>query len=275
MKKIRLDVLLVQKGFAESRSKAQALIMAGKVRVDGRLVTKAGTPTAFEVDIDVEESLPYVSRGGLKLAAALDAFLVDPQNACCADVGASTGGFTDVLLQRGAAHVYAIDVGYGQLAWKLRQDERVTVMERTNARHLEALPQPVALVSIDASFISLKLILPAVKKWLDKSAHVIALIKPQFEAGKSQVGKGGVVRDPMVHRQVLEDTIATARQLDFLPLGLIASPITGPAGNHEFLVHLGWQTSLAPVSEAQLIEAALRMIHSSSRIIESDCVDKP
>ena len=263
MAKIRLDVLLTEKGWAETRSRAQALIMAGKVRVGEQVVTKAGTQVSPDADITVEEDLPYVGRGGLKLARALDAFALDPSGAVCADVGASTGGFTDVLLQRGAARVYAIDVGYGQLAWKLRQDERVVVMERTNARHLEALPEPIDLVTIDASFISLKLIFPAVVKWLKPGASVVALVKPQFEAGKKQVGKGGVVRDPSVHRQVLEKAIHDATENDLVAVGLTVSPITGPAGNHEFLLHLGYQVSLPAVQIDAVIEACLTLINSS------------
>ncbi len=249
MAKMRLDVLLTEKGLSESRSKAQALIMAGKVRVNGQVVTKAGNQTRSDAEITVQDALPYVSRGGTKLTAALDTFNIDPQNATCADVGASTGGFTDVLLQRGAKHVYAIDVGYGQLAWKLRQDERVTVMERTNARNLETLPEPVNLVTIDVSFISLKLIFPAVVKWLSPPARVVSLVKPQFEAGKSQIGKGGVVRDSAVHRQVLENAVTFAATNGLQTLGVIPSPITGPAGNHEFLLSLGWGHEFVPVAD--------------------------
>jgi 23S rRNA (cytidine1920-2'-O)/16S rRNA (cytidine1409-2'-O)-methyltransferase len=264
MAKIRLDVLLTEKSLVETRSKAQALIMAGKVRVGGQVVTKAGTQVLPDVDVAVEEDLPYVSRGGLKLAGALDAFALDPVDAVCADVGASTGGFTDVLLQRGAARVYAIDVGYGQLAWKLRQDERVVVMERTNARHLKTLPEPVDLVTIDASFISLKLIFPAVVKWLKPGASVVALVKPQFEAGKKQVGKGGVVRDPSVHRQVLENAICHAADNDLITLGLVASPITGPAGNHEFLLHLGYQATPPSLEIDTVIDDCLALINVPS-----------
>jgi len=253
MAKTRLDVLLTEKGLAESRSKAQSLIMAGKVRINGQVVTKAGTPTLPNVKITVQEDLPYVSRGGTKLTAALDAFNVDPHSATCADVGASTGGFTDVLLQRGAKHVYAIDVGYGQLAWKLRQDERVTVMERTNARNLETLAEPVNLVTIDVSFISLKIIFPAVVKWLTPSATVVSLVKPQFEAGKSQVGKGGVVKDSVVHRQVLENAVGYADQNGLKVLGIIPSPITGPAGNHEFLLNAGWGNNFLPTDNIEAI----------------------
>lgn len=231
--------------------------MAGKVCVDGRVVTKAGMQISSQANISIKSELPYVSRGGLKLVAALDGFDISPQEAICADVGASTGGFTDVLLQRGAARVYAIDVGYGQLAWKLRQNERVTVMERTNARYLERLPEPVNLVTIDASFISLKLILPAIVNWLNSPARVIALVKPQFEAEKAQVGKGGVVRDKRVHRQVLQNVITYAAQSDFKVLGLIPSPITGPAGNQEFLLYLGWQSSLAPIDIEEAVTDCL------------------
>jgi len=254
MVKRRLDILLTEKGLSDSRSKAQALIMAGKVSVDGRVVTKAGMPVSAEANIAIKGELPYVSRGGLKLAAALDSFNIDPKGAICADVGASTGGFTDVLLQCGAQRVYAVDVGYGQLAWNLRQDKRVTVMERTNARYLEELPEPVNLVVIDASFISLKLIFPAAVKWLSSPARVIALVKPQFEAGKEQVGKGGVVRDVNVHRQVLKRVVTYANNCDLSFLGLISSPITGPAGNHEFLLYLGWNMNLSPIDVHRAIE---------------------
>jgi len=258
--KSRLDALLTARGLAESRSKAQALIMAGKVSVNGQIVIKAGTQISKKANITIKEISPYVSRGGTKLAAALDAFALSPQNAVCADVGASTGGFTDVLLQRGAIRVYAIDVGYGQLAWNLRQDNRVIVMERTNARYIDALPEPINLVTIDASFISLKLILPVVFGWLAIPGRVVALVKPQFEAGKSQVGKGGVVRDNMVHRQVLSEVTTFAGQLGFSVLGLVASPITGPAGNYEFLLYLGWQTGLPSINLNGAIEACIANI---------------
>jgi 23S rRNA (cytidine1920-2'-O)/16S rRNA (cytidine1409-2'-O)-methyltransferase len=261
MSKLRLDVLLTEKGLAESRSKAQALIMAGKVRVEGRIVTKVGTPVAAGAEINVESELPYVSRGGVKLAGALDAFQIDPGGAICADVGASTGGFTDVLLQRGAARVYAIDVGYGQLAWKLRQDERVVVMERTNARYLTNLPEPVNLATIDVSFISLRLILPAVARWLASPAFIVALVKPQFEADKEQVGKGGVVRDVAVHRQVLEETSAYVKSIGLSVAGITVSPITGPAGNHEFFICAGKETSREQVDIETAIDACLASLH--------------
>jgi len=236
--KVRLDLLLVQRGLAASRSQAQSLVLAGQVRVDGQTALKPGAQVPANAHLEVREPLPYVSRGGFKLAAALDAFAVKVAGVVCADVGASTGGFTDCLLQRGAARVYAIDVGYGQLAWKLRQDERVVVMERTNARYLESLPEPVGLVTIDVSFISLSLLLPTVVRWLTSEGEVIPLVKPQFEAGREQVGKGGVVRDPAVHRQVLEKVAGYATACGLAVQGLIRSPITGPAGNVEFLMHL-------------------------------------
>lgn len=263
MAKLRLDILLIERGLVESRNRAQALIMAGKVRVDDQIVVKPGTPISAEAEVSLEQDLPYVSRGGVKLAAALDIFKIDPAGAICADVGASTGGFTDVLLRRGAARVYAIDVGYGQLDWKLRQDERVVVMERTNARYLEALPEPVNLVTIDASFISLKLILPAVKRWLASPALVVALVKPQFEAGRNQVGKGGVVRSKTVHRQVLQDTINYAIEAEFELLGITSSPITGPAGNHEFLVCLGWKVPQPSIEAEKAIEDCLATLYPS------------
>lgn len=236
--KERLDKLLVERGLAQTRSRAQALIMAGEVRVDGERAQKAGTRVDRNATIEVEQPLPFVSRGGHKLAGALEAFSIDVAGRVCADVGACTGGFTDVLLQEGARRVYAIDVGYGQLAWKLRQDERVEVLERTNARHLESLPEAVAFVAIDVSFISLRLILPAVQAWLSEGAEIVALVKPQFEAGRDQVGKGGIVRDTAVHRQVLEEVIAWTKSQALNPAGLIRSPIEGGEGNVEFLLWL-------------------------------------
>jgi 23S rRNA (cytidine1920-2'-O)/16S rRNA (cytidine1409-2'-O)-methyltransferase len=236
--KERLDKLLVSRGLARTRSRAQALIMAGEVRVEGEVVDKAGTKIRLDAQVEVVEPLPYVSRGGFKLARALEAFAIEIRGRVCADVGACTGGFTDVLLQHGAARVYAIDVGYGQLAWKLRQDERVEVLERTNARYLESLPEPVSFVAVDVSFISLKLILPAVRKWLAPGAEIVALIKPQFEAGRDQVGKGGIVRDSAVHRAVLEEMLGWAEEQALSPAGLIRSPIEGGEGNVEFLAWL-------------------------------------
>jgi len=253
--KERLDKLLVARGLAESREQAQRMIMAGWVLVDGQPATKPGHKITPEADIHVKEQLPYVSRGGHKLAAALDAFHVSPEGWVCADIGASTGGFTDVLLQRGAARVYAIDVGYGQLHWRLRNDPRVIVMERVNARYLQGLPEPVQLVTIDASFISLRLLLPAARRLLAPGGQIIALVKPQFEAGKDRVGKGGVVRDPAVHRQVLTDIVDWAAAHDFGPQGLVPSPILGPKGNREFLLWL--KPGAPPEDTEKLVEAAL------------------
>jgi len=235
MRKERLDRLLVERGLAESRAQAQRLIMAGAVRVAGMVVDKPGHRVATGAPIEVAARPRFVSRGGEKLEAALRRFGLDVRGWVAADVGASTGGFTDCLLQRGAARVYAIDVGYGQLAWRLRNDPRVVVMERTNARYLERLPEPVDLVTVDVSFISLRLILPRAVGWLKPKGQVIALIKPQFEAGRREVGKGGVVRDPAVHRAVLERVLTAAADLGLGLRGLMPSPLLGPAGNVEFL----------------------------------------
>ncbi len=265
MPKIRLDILLTDRGLAESRTKAQALIMAGQVRVDGQTALKPGASVAAESTLTVDAGPRFVSRGGEKLDAALEALALDVRGLVCVDVGASTGGFTDCLLQRGAAKVYAIDVGKGILHWKLRTDSRVVVMEETNARYVESLPEPVSLVTIDASFISLKTLLPVVKKWLtplDPSGHsphfqrkwgeteggVIALIKPQFEAGKKDVARGeGVIRDPEIHKQVLLDVLHFAQAEGWNVRGLIRSPLLGPKGNVEFLAWLGLNESSADV----------------------------
>ena len=236
--KERLDKLLVLRGLAPTRAKGQALILAGEVFVNGERVDKAGTAVSTTAEIELKTPMPYVGRGGFKLAGALAQFELPVNGRTCADVGACTGGFTDVLLQQGAARVYAIDVGYGQLDWKLRQDERVVVMERTNARYLESLPESVSFVCIDVSFISLRLILPAVRQWLTSAADVVALIKPQFEAGPDQVGKGGIVKDTAVHQQVLQEILTWSREHGFVPCGLMRSPVTGTDGNVEFLVWL-------------------------------------
>ena len=235
--KERLDLLLAQRGLAPSQDQAQRLIMAGQVSVGDQVVDKPGTRVPTRSQVTVKGSSPFVSRGGFKLEAALEAFDLDVRGSTVADAGASTGGFVDCLLQRGASRVYAIDVGYGQLAWKLRQDPRVVVLDRTNARHLERLAEPVDLVTIDVSFISLKLILPAAMDWLREGGQIVALIKPQFEAAPEQVEDGGVVRDGVVHRAVLEDLTAWAASRDMGLMGLIRSPLTGPAGNIEFLAH--------------------------------------
>ncbi len=236
--RVRLDEILVQRGHAASREKARALILAGRVTVAGADRVKAGLLVRPDVSITVAAAPDFVSRGGHKLAHALDVFAVSPDGLICADIGASTGGFTDCLLQRGAARVYAIDVGYGQLDWRLRNDPRVVVLERTNARYLEALPEPIDLVVVDASFISLQTLLPAIVRIGRPGAELIALIKPQFEAGKGRVGKGGVVRDPEVHREVLTEFARRISEADLTLLGLTASPIRGPAGNVEFLAHV-------------------------------------
>lgn len=235
--KVRLDILLVERGLVESREQAQRLIGAGLVRVAGRLADKPGARFVADAEIAVENSPRFVSRGGEKLEAALERFALDVTEMTAADVGAATGGFTDCLLQRGARCVYAIDVGYGLLDWRLRNDPRVVVLERTNARYLETLPEPVDLVTADVSFISLGLILPAAVRWLRPGGHVVALIKPQFEARRREVEKGGVVRNPAVHRAVLERVVEMAAALDLRLHGLIPSPLRGPAGNIEFL---GW-----------------------------------
>lgn len=237
-KKERLDLLLVEQQLVESREQAQRLIMAGEVLVNEEVRSKPGQQVPRDATIRVRNPLPYVSRGGQKLAAALDEFQLDVTGLTVLDVGASTGGFTDCLLQRGAAHVMAIDVGYGQLAWKLRNDPRVTVMERTNIRHLTELPggEPADMAVIDASFISLALVLPPTLHLLRADGEIVALIKPQFEAGKEQVGKGGVVRKANVHRQVLEENCRLAEELGLTICDMTVSPLRGPAGNVEFLV---------------------------------------
>jgi 23S rRNA (cytidine1920-2'-O)/16S rRNA (cytidine1409-2'-O)-methyltransferase len=247
--KVRLDVLLFERGLAESRAKAQALIMAGQVRVNGQTTLKAATTIEPDSKLTIDSGPRFVSRGGEKLDAALEGFKVDVKGLTCADVGASTGGFTDCLLQRGAAQVYAIDVGKGILHWKLRNDPRLIVMEETNARFVESLPEAISLTTIDASFISLKILLPVVKKWLAPSlpsgegrrGEVIVLIKPQFEAGKKDVARGdGVIRDAAIHRQVLLDVLTFAQGEGFSVRGLIRSPLLGPKGNAEFLAWLGF-----------------------------------
>lgn len=245
----RLDVLLVERGLAESRAQAQALVMAGAVRVAGEVAVRPGKVVPADAPISVTARLPYVSRGGIKLAAALDAFGLDLTGRIAVDVGAATGGFTDCLLQRGVARVYAVDVGYGQLDWRLRQDPRVQVLERTNIRYLEALPEPVDLAVIDVSFISLRLVLPAVERLLRRDGSVVALVKPQFEAGRGQVRRG-VVRDPAVHRQVLAALTAWCRAQGWTIRGLVPSPLRGPAGNREFFLWLGHGGAEIDVPEA-------------------------
>ena len=240
----RLDVVLVERGLAVSRERARARILAGQVRVNGEVVSKAGHPTAPDADVSlIEPDHPYVSRGGVKLAHALDTFAVDPEGRLALDVGASTGGFTDVLLRRGAAHVVALDVGHGQLDWRIRNDPRVTVLERVNARTLTPDQLPEArrtfdLAVMDVSFISVRQVLPAVVPLLAPGADAVILVKPQFEAGRDEVGKGGLVRDPIVHTRVVEEAAAAASALGLSRVATTESPITGSEGNREFFLHL-------------------------------------
>ena len=237
--KLRLDRLLVLRGLAPTREKAQAMILAGAVTVNGRPAAKAGAPVAEDADVAVAgPPHPFVSRGGVKLAAALDAFGLDPSGRVCLDVGASTGGFTDCLLQRGAVRVYAVDVGYGQLDARLRADPRVAVREKVNARGLsrEDVPERVALAAIDVSFISLRLVLPAVAALVEPGGAIVALVKPQFEAGRGEVPRGGVVRDEGVRRRVVEEVAAAGRSLGLEVVGSVPSPIRGARGNEEFLL---------------------------------------
>jgi 23S rRNA (cytidine1920-2'-O)/16S rRNA (cytidine1409-2'-O)-methyltransferase len=243
-RKIRLDSLMVARGLAPSRERARALILGGRVSVGSRPESKAGTLIPEDADISLETpDHPYASRGGLKLVHALDAFGVDVSSRTALDVGASTGGFTDVLLQRGAEAVTALDVGHGQLDWRLRNDPRVIVIERVNARSLTpdtfgAGPRTFDVITIDVSFISVRLILPAISSLLRPGADVVALVKPQFEAGRADVGKGGIVREPAVHQRVVDDVVDEARRLGFVVAGLTPSPILGAEGNREFLLHL-------------------------------------
>ena len=239
--KKRLDLLLVEKGLAESRQRARSLIMAGKVLVDTQLVDKPGAAAPVDAPIVVRDNdLAYVSRGGLKLEAALKALALSAQNLVCLDVGASTGGFTDCLLKHGAMRVYAVDVGYGQLAWPLRQDPRVHVIERTNIRHMpaEQIPESIDLITIDTSFISLKIVVPAVRKFLAPQGRILALIKPQFEVGKGNVGKGGVVKDASQHATVIESLTNNFKDQGFGCGPVVPSPILGPKGNQEFIILL-------------------------------------
>ncbi|MBZ0283304.1 MAG: TlyA family RNA methyltransferase [Anaerolineae bacterium] len=256
--KQRLDILVFERNLVPSREKARAMIMAGEVLVDGHQVDKPGTQINLTAQIALISKPRFVSRGGEKLASALETFGIDATGQICADVGASTGGFTDCLIQNGAARVYAIDVGYGQIDYRLRRDSRVMVLERINARYLEKLPEQINLVTIDASFISLKLLLPVIKNWLLPEATVIPLIKPQFEAGKKDVGKGGVVRDSKIHARVLTEILAFAMQTGFAVNGLTTSPIKGPAGNIEFLawLHQG-QIQVLPPDIETLVQSIL------------------
>jgi 23S rRNA (cytidine1920-2'-O)/16S rRNA (cytidine1409-2'-O)-methyltransferase len=240
MSKVRVDILLVERGLVDSRSQAQRLVMAGQVRADGQVVKKPSVAVSQDVELTIDTLPKYVSRGGEKLAPALETFAVDVSEQVCADVGASTGGFTDCLLQHGAVRVYAIDVGQGLLHWNLRQNDRVVVMEGINARYQKDLPEPISLITIDVSFISIKALLPVVRNWFHANGgQVIALIKPQFEAGRKETSRGkGVIRDPEVHRQVLREVLSFAQEQGFTVNGLIQSPLVGPKGNVEFFTHL-------------------------------------
>lgn len=241
MKKIRLDQLVFDLGFTESRERAKTTIMSGLVFVNGQRVDKPGTPVSPDARVEVHgDAIPFVSRGGFKLDKALKVFPIDPTGKVCIDCGASTGGFTDVLLQHGAAKVYAVDVGYGQLAWKLRNDERVINLERTNLRYVtaEQIPEALDMAVMDVSFISIKLVLPAVKALLKPGADLVCLIKPQFEAGRDEVGKKGVVRDAKVHEEVVQGILEFAPSIGLSVMGLDFSPIKGPEGNIEYICHM-------------------------------------
>ena len=238
MSKQRLDTLLVARGLADNKSRAQAAIMSGEVTVDGKVMTKAGNPVPEDADVQMKEKMPYVSRGGLKLAYALQEFGIDAQGLVCIDVGASTGGFTDCLLRHGAEKVYALDVGYGQLDYKLRQDSRVVVMEKVNAHYPFDLPEKIGLAVMDVSFISVSMVIPNVLPHLVKEGELVVLFKPQFEAERGDVGKGGVIRDPAVHARTISHFIVWMNSNRLRLLNLAASPILGAEGNREFLLHL-------------------------------------
>ena len=259
MKKVRLDQLVYEQGLTESRERAKTTIMSGLVFVDGQRVDKPGTAVSPDAKIEVRgDALPFVSRGGFKLDKALRVFPNDPDGMVCIDCGASTGGFTDVLLQHGAKRVYAVDVGYGQLAWKLRNDPRVVNLERTNLRYItaEQIPELIDLAVMDVSFISIKLILPSVKALLKENADLVCLIKPQFEAGREDVGKKGVVRDSEVHARVIRDILSFVPQIGLSAVGLDYSPIRGPEGNIEYICHLKNRLSPPPEFDVDGIVAA-------------------
>lgn len=261
--KKRLDVLLVERGLADSRQRAQAVIMSGQVYVKDQKVDKAGTQVEEDAPIEVRgQTLAYVSRGGLKLEKAMQTWPIALTGAICGDIGASTGGFTDCMLQNGAVKVYAVDVGYGQLAWSLRSDERVVCLERTNARYLthEQVPDELDFASVDVSFISLKLILPALRGLLKEDGQVVCLVKPQFEAGREKVGKKGVVRDPAVHLEVLEHFLGHAKEAGFTVKGMTFSPIRGPEGNIEYL---GWLSAQAGEDWQGDLKALVDASHSA------------
>lgn len=262
MKKVRLDQLVFDLGYTDSRERAKTTIMSGHVFVNGQRADKPGMPVAPDAAVEVRgDALPFVSRGGFKLDKALKVFPVDPRGKVCIDCGASTGGFTDVLLQHGAARVYAVDVGYGQLAWKLRNDERVINLERTNLRYVteEQIPEPADLAVMDVSFISIKLVLPAVKRLLKPDADLICLIKPQFEAGREEVGKKGVVRDERVHKEVVNGILQFAPTVGLSVMGLDFSPVKGPEGNIEYICHMKNGEHAAPAPD---VDAVVSTSHS-------------
>ena len=264
MKKVRLDQLVFDLGLTESREREKTTVMSGLVFVDGKRIDKTGTQVSPDSKIEVKGSaIPYVSRGGLKLEKALKVFHIDPTGMHCIDCGASTGGFTDVLLKNGAEKVFAVDVGYGQLAWSLRQDERVVNMERTNIRHIspEQIPEALDLAVADLSFISLKLVLPAISSVLKDKAELVCLIKPQFEAGKDEVGKKGVVRDESVHLAVIESILDFVPTIGLTVLGLDYSPIKGPEGNIEYLCYMKKGGGEAPdINAAGIVEASHELL---------------
>lgn len=267
--KERLDVLLVQRNLAASREKAKAVIMSGNVYVQGQKEDKAGSMFPPTVDIEVRgKPLPYVSRGGLKLEKAMKSFPISLKRKVCMDVGASTGGFTDCMLQNGAAKVFAVDVGHGQLDWKLRQDKRVVCMEKTNIRYVtkEDIGERIAFASIDVSFISLEKVLGPVRKLMGEDGQAVCLIKPQFEAGRSQVGKKGVVRDPAIHREVIRNVLSYAAASGFAPRGLDYSPVKGPEGNIEYLLHL-WASNQSASPEF-LLEEAQAVVASAHQALD-------
>ena len=274
MEKERLDVLLVERGLAESREKAKTTIMAGLVLVDGQKTDKAGTMVKKEAGLRVlGDAIPYVSRGGLKLAKAIESFDIDLKGQIVADIGASTGGFTDCALQNGAVRVYAIDVGYGQLAWKLRCDKRVVNMERTNIRYVtpEDIGESLDFVSIDVAFISLTKVLGAVRRLLKAQGEIVALIKPQFEAGREHVGKKGVVRDAGIHEQVIREIVAFSRSLPLTVLGMTYSPVKGPEGNIEYLLYLTTDMARSDTVTDEIIGQTVTEAH---RILDCPCPEK-
>ena len=256
-KKSKINDILLKRRLDDTEKAACSLVLEGRVKIGEKVIEKPGTLVGSNSEIKIIPERPYVSRGGLKLEAALRAFGIDAHGLVAADIGASTGGFTDCLLQHGAARVYAIDVGYGQLDWRLRQDPRVVAMERVNARYLRQLPEPIDLATVDVSFISLKLVLPAVMQLLKPNGQIIALIKPQFEAGRKQVGKGGVVRDPVVHRAVLCDVLGWMLSNGLQVNGVIVSPLRGPAGNVEFLAHLALGSDKSGAALDAMVEECL------------------